>query len=319
MRQRMIRYRLILIDDDEDMNVALEKLLAGHRVVHEDVTVILDIHHVDVELDEIPEQPGFWKVSEKTIRNIERVSRNGPYDLVIADFGFAEEKAKEILWGKDRSRRPSREEAKGRLLTIRDLAHQYHSHLRDEGYGVDKNNSLFLSTGDVLLRSMASRMAFDILGPVIPNRVNETKSAFANAAIDPIDPRNEFYGGDTFYHMYEPDGRDFYRQLVCAYTIRALESHVLRTLIRASKRPGISRSVFNIAIFAGSVALVGGLTQYLGGIGLSLVVSGQSIGWWILVGGVTVLAGGALLLSLYFEAFSRAVVRWVRPEKEHDD
>jgi hypothetical protein len=156
----------------------------------------------------------------------------------MVDFGFADEEAQDILWGKDRARVATKNEAKGRLLTIRDLAEQYATSLA-KCRKAPKPRNLFLDACRVLLRSMAPNVGIDILGPVFPNRLNETRAAFPNAHVIALDPRNEFYAGDTYYHFYEqPRGRDFYRQLVGSHYLRIVETFVLRALLEAAQHHG---------------------------------------------------------------------------------
>jgi hypothetical protein len=300
-------YRILLIDDDREMNDRLFRLLTGHRIHAGDMTVsfAVDVVQVGVASD----QPGYWRFDEGTIDALKTVSARS-YDLVMADYGLVDDAAKDILWGKDRSRSPTRQEAKGRLLTLKDLSEQYAAKV-----SVTSPN-IFLSAHQVHLRSFASRLAFDLAGPVYPDRENETKAAFPNAEVRAFDPRNELYGGDAYYSFYDQtDGREFYRQLVGHHVMAVAERYVLRTLLSRAGRLRVRRSVFNIALFAGCIAIMGGATQYLATIGLN---RSQESGWLYLVAGFAVLVFGALLLSLYFEAFSRRVIRWVRSESDFD-
>lgn len=306
MPSQMI-YRILLIDDDKEMNDRLSRLLKGHRIHAGEVTVsfAVDVVQVGVTSD----QPAYWRFSDKTLDDLKTVSMRS-YDLVMADYGLVDDAAKDILWGKDRSRSPTRQEAKGRLLTLKDLSEQYAAKV-----GIDSPN-IFLRAHQVHLRSFASRLAFDLAGPVYPDRENVTKAAFPNAEVRAFDPRNEIYGGDTFYSFYDQtDGREFYRQLVGHHMLSVAERYVLRTLLVRVDRLRVRRSVFNIALFAGCIAILGGATQYLATIGLQ---RGQESGWLYLVSGFAVLVGGALLLSMYFEAFSRRVIRWVGSENDFD-
>lgn len=304
-------YRILLIDDDREMNDLLSRRLAGHRVDLGDTQVSFLVESVEVRV--VPERPGYWRFADETIDCLKAVSSRR-YDLIMADYGLVDDEAKDILWGKDRQRTPTRDEAKGRVLTLRDLSRQYAASVAPH------SPNIFLAARDVYLRSFVSRLAFDLLGPVHPDRTTETQAAFPNAHVMPFDPRNELYGGDAFYSFYDqPGGRDFYRQLVAHHVISVVEGYILRGRLPDRRRLRLRRSVFNIALFAGSVALVGWAAQYLASVGASLFLNGNRDGWWWILAGLFVLAGGALLLSLYFEAFSRSVIRWVGPEDAFED
>ncbi|HWM26120.1 MAG TPA: DUF308 domain-containing protein [Chthoniobacterales bacterium] len=300
-------YRILLIDDDKEMNDRLSRLLTGHRIHAGDVTVSFAVDVVQVAV--MSDQPGYWRFDKGTLDTLKTVSERS-YDLVMADYGLVDDAAKDILWGQDRTRSPTRQEAKGRLLTLKDLSEQYVAKV-----GVTSPN-IFLSARQVCLRSFASKLAFDLAGPVHPDRVIVTKAAFPNAEVQAFDPRNEIYGGDAYYSFYDQaDGREFYRQLVGHHVLSVAELYVLRTLLARASRLRVRRSVFNIALFAGCVAVVGGATQYLAAIGLN---RSQESGWLYLVAGFAVLVFGALLLSMYFEAFSRRVIQWVGSESDFE-
>lgn len=317
MPRQSIRFRILLIDDDAEMNSRLEGLLTGCRLSVGGIEVVPEVDRVDVALEEKTEQPGIWRIKEETLKQLHFLSQSPGYNLVMTDFGFVTDEAKDILWGRDRSRKPTKNDAKGRILSIRDLRLQFEEWRTHVGQRRSAAWNVFTSARRVILRSFASRLAFDILGPVIPNRSLETQAAFPNAEIVAIDSRQEFFGNDEFYEIYErPDGRDFYRYLVGTYSTRVIESEMLRHVIKITKNLRIKRSVFNIALFAGAVTLIGGAAQYLSGIGLGLLDQGRPMGWWFIVGGLLALVFGALGLSLTFEWFARTVVRWVGPEEE---
>jgi CheY-like chemotaxis protein len=300
-------YRILLIDDDKEMNDRLVGLLSGHRIHAGDMTVSFAVEVVQVGV--MSDQPGYWRFDENTIDSLKLVSTRS-YDLIMADYGLVDDAAKDILWGKDRSRCPTRQEAKGRLLTLQDLSQQYAAKVGA------KWPNIFLSARQVHLRSFASRLAFDLAGPVYPERENVTKAAFPNAKVRSFDPRNEIYGGDAYYAFYDQvDGREFYRQLVGHHILSVAERYVLRALLAQAGRLRVRRSVFNIAVFAGCITIMGGATQYLATIGLN---GDQESGWLYLALGFVVLVVGALLLSMYFEAFSRQVIRWVGSESDFD-
>jgi hypothetical protein len=316
MTQQTLRFRILLIDDDFEMNAKLERLLSNPIAV-DHLKVIPQVDYVDVRLEEDNNRKGYWNISETTLKQLQRYSRFPNYDLVMVDFGFATEEAKDILWGKDRTRTPTKEEAKGRLLTIRDLQIQYEDWQNKAAKNAAKNNNVFTAARRVILRSFASRMAFDMLGPVEHSRRPETQKAFPNADVIAIDSRQEFFGGDEFYDIIErPDGRDYYRYLVGTYSKRVIESEVLRRLIKLSGKLQVRRSVLNIALFAGSIAVIGGVSQYLANLGFGFLDRGQSVGWWFFIAGLLALISGALTLALSFEWFARAIVRWIGPEEE---
>ncbi len=306
-------YRILLIDDDKEMIKKLSHLLSGHRIHIGNFNLSIEVDSVLVRVEPvIIESNKYWRFTDDTIRDLEIASARR-YDLVVADYGLVDDEAKDILWGKDRKRTPGREEAKGRILTLKDLAEQYAETISDG------SPNILLTASQVYLRSFASKLAFDILGPVNPDRVNATKAAFPNAKIDAFDTRNELYGGDAFYSFYKQKrGLEFYRQLVGHHMLLVVEKYILRTLITRAGRMRIRRSVLNIALFAGSVAVLGAATGYLAQIGQSLLAQKDSSGWWLIFAGLTFLGLGSLALSIYFESFARRIIRWIGPEEEFD-
>jgi hypothetical protein len=228
-------FKILLIDDDHEMNSQLHRLLEGHRIQLSGATIVPAVQIVDVAL--VQYKPSYWRIAESTFIALDRVSAES-HDLLMVDFALTDEKAKDILWGRDRSRTATKAQAKNRLLTIRDLAEQYAKHLDRRRHRPARRN-IFLETRRVVLRSMAPNLGFDILGPVVPNRLNETRAAFPNAYVAPLDPRNEFYGGDAYYDFYDrPRGREFYRQLVGSHYLRIVEAEVLRAALEMANRYG---------------------------------------------------------------------------------
>jgi hypothetical protein len=229
---RRMAFKILLIDDDREMNFLLRRRLERYRLRVKDTVVTPNVDIIDVDLERA--DPGFWRIHDRTIHAVEELSRRN-HDLIITDFGFADDEAKNILWGRHRARKATREEARGRLLTIRDLSEQY-AERAGIGSGASIVRNPFLTARRVVMRSFASRLAFDIVGPVFPDRLDETKAAFPNAEIEAIDPRNEFYAGDEYYDYYGSErGRDFYRQLVGAFTVRVVESQILRSSLYEDK------------------------------------------------------------------------------------
>jgi hypothetical protein len=311
-----IRFRILLIDDDYDMNTRLEKMLSGCRVSIDGVDVVPQIDRLDVDLEESDDSPGFWKIKDSALKRIQVLSIRPRYDLVITDFGLVPPQVQKALWGEDLSRHPTREEIKSKILTIRDLKSQFENWCNSECPEL-KFKNLFTAARQVLLISFASKLGFDAFGPVVPNRSRETQGAFPAAGIVALDSRLEFFGNDEFYDVYErPRGRDFYRFLLGTYSVRIVELEMLRHVISDLKKIRVRRSVFNIAVFAGAIAVIGGVTQYLSNAGLQLITQGSMIGWWLIAIGAVTLIVGAVSLSLTFEWFARTVVRWIGPEEE---
>lgn len=315
MSHNSIPFRILLIDDDYDMNTRLERMLSGCRVSVNGANVVPQIDRLDVDLEERSDKPGYWKITKSTLEHVKRLSQQPHYDLIITDFGLVPPQVQKALWGENNTREPSTEEIKNKILTIRDLKYQFEewSALGDQ----TKRNNLFTAAPRVLLISMASNKGFEAFGPVVPNRSQETQGAFPGATILPLDSRHEFFGNDKFYEIYDsPKGRQFYRYILGTYSIRIVELEMLKHAFPSAKKMRVRRSVFNIATFAGAIAAIGVAAQYLENTGLQLITQGRAIGWWIMVMGLSCLILGAIILSLTFEWFARRVVQWVGPEEE---
>src|ERR1051325_2001160 len=111
-----IRFRILLIDDDHDMNTRLEKMLSGCRVSINGVEVVPQIDRLDVDLEERDDKPGFWKIKESTLRQIQILSESPRYNLVVTDFGLVPPEVQRALWGENHTQQPSREEVKSKIL-----------------------------------------------------------------------------------------------------------------------------------------------------------------------------------------------------------
>jgi hypothetical protein len=316
MSRHSLRFRILLIDDDYEMNTRLEKILSGCRISIDKVDVTPEVDRLDVDLEERDDKPGFWRISESTLKRIRVLSNTPSYDLVITDFGLVPPQVQKALWGDGTGRDPTKEEIKSKILTVRDLRFQFEAWSELEKTHAKRKN-VFTAARRVLLISFASRKGFEAFGPVVPNRSHETQGAFPTARILPLDSRQEFFGNDEFYDIYESArGRDLYRYLLGTYSIRIVELEMIKHVMSQSKKIRVRRSVFNIALFAGAIAVIGGVTQYLSNLALQLLSQGKTIGWWLLALGLVSLVLGALSLALTFEWFARTVVRWIGPEEE---
>lgn len=316
MSRHSLRFRILLIDDDYDMNTRLERILSGCRVsVSGGNVVVPQIDRLDVDLEERSDKPGYWKIKDSTLERVRLLSELPQYDLVITDFGLVPPQVQKALWGEDNTREPSTQEVKNKILTIRDLKSQFEEWSASGNQIKTKN--LFTAARRVLLISMVSNKSIEAFGPVVPNRSQETQGAFPSAQILPLDSRHVFFGDDKFYEIYDSAiGRQFYRYILGTYSIRIVELEMLKHALPSARQMRVRRSVFNIATFAGAVAAIGVATQYLSNTGLQLISQGRAVGWWIMVTGLASLVLGAVVLSLTFEWFARRVVQWVGPEED---
>jgi hypothetical protein len=316
MRRREVLYRILLIDDDLEMLEKLQSLLAGHRLQTEDFEVLLNVDRLDVVLSK-DATGDRWQISPATLEAAHALSRSPHYDLVLTDYSLATKEAKEILWHRRNVRQSASDTAEGLLLTVRTLATKYQEWLR----AIDSNDlaspNIFTAARRVILRSFVHRLDFDYLGPLVPTRSNATQAAFPNAEICPIDTRQDFFAIDRFYSFYEePNGREFYRHLVGTYYLKVIDAEMLRHLTRLAGKIHVRKSVLNIAMFAGLVAIVGGTTQYLEDAGAKLLESKERVGWWFLASGWVFLVAGASMLAVSFERLTRTVIKWVGREED---
>ncbi len=97
MNAKRITYKILMIDDDSEMNVKLHRLLSGRRVIIQDIEYQPVIEFINVDL-EGPIENGYFRIHGKTITELKRVSAIKKCNLVMIDFGFADEVAKDILW-----------------------------------------------------------------------------------------------------------------------------------------------------------------------------------------------------------------------------
>lgn len=309
--------RILVIDDDFEMNKHLVEIIKGLITTDFDVTVIPKVDHLDIELEPQFDKNYYWQISRGTLEKLDILSQSGAYDLVISDYGFITEEGKAILWPEGRAAKPTVEDAKGRILTLADLRIQYEDWLRINSRKLSRDN-LFDSTKRMIFRSFASKKAYDILGPVIERRVPVTQGVFPNAFIDPMDTRQEFFGSnDQFYGIYDDEnyGRPFYRHLVATYTARIVKREIYRFIVELRSKIRLKRSVFNIALFAGVVASIGLGAQFLADIGITQLSAGNNSGWLFILNGFLVITIGALIVAARFEKFSRSIIRWFNSEE----
>jgi hypothetical protein len=305
-------FRVLIIDDDLEMNKHLVEIIKGLITSDFEITVIPKVDYLDIELDPQPGISSFWQISKRTLEQLDTFSQFEPYDLIISDYGFITDEGKAILWPEGRVAKPTIEDAKGRILTLADLRIQYEDWLRSNSRKLLKQN-IFDSTKRMILRSFASNKAYDILGPVKEKRYPITQGVFPNAFIDIMDTRQEFFGAnDQFYSIYDNEnyGRNFYRHLVCTYTARIVRREIYRFIAEILSRIRLKRSVFNIALFAGTVASIGLGAQLLADLGLKQIANGNNSGWLFIINGFLVITIGALLIAARFEKFSRSIIRW---------
>jgi len=317
MKSSNYLFRVLIIDDDLAMNKRLAEIIKGLITSDFGITIVPQVDYLDIELEPQPGTASFWQINRRTLEKLDILSRSGQYDLVVSDYGFITEEGKSILWPEGRSAKPTVEDARGRILTLADLRNQYDEWLRTTSRKLDVHN-LFDSTKRMLLRSFASKKAYDILVPVKERRVPVTQGLFPNAFIDPMDTRQEFFGAnDQFYGIYDDEkyGRAFYRHLVATYTARIVKREMYHYIAELTSKIRLRRSVFNIALFAGTVAAIGLGGQYLADIGISELQSGSTSGWVFILNGFLVIAVGAIVVAAGFEKFSRSIIRWVGSEE----
>lgn len=315
------KFRMLLIDDDLEMNAKLQRLLAGTRTEASGIEVYAEVDRVDVVTERSPDGTDTWRISDGTLERINVLSRCPQYNLVLADFGFADDEAKQFLRRASGEKPVTKEFSRGRILTLLDLRQQYEAFVaRRESTGA-VYRSIFHHADRVIMRSLASDEMLPTLGPVRKARLPEVKNAFPGTATSDVlalDTRELFFGEDRFYKLYcgLEKHREFYHHLFGSLAVPIVESEMLRYAVGLSQRHRVRRSLFNIAVFAGSVGVLGVAVQFLGGTGLTLLGKGRWPGWLLIAAGFVLLLAGSWALAIGFERFSRAVVRWVGHEDD---
>lgn len=162
MTQRKLKYRILLIDDDYEMNTKLDGLLSGHRIIIDKIEIIPEIDRVDVLLEKMGDGSDQWRISDKTLEAIHFLSRNPYYDLIMTDFSLATQEAKDILWQRKPLTDLTSDAANGLLLTVRDLKLQYQAWEFTIIHKKSKVN-IFSAARRVILRSFVHRLDLDYL------------------------------------------------------------------------------------------------------------------------------------------------------------
>lgn len=240
MPAKRLTFRILLIDDDEAMLDRLENLLSGHRVCLCDIEVVSVVDRIDVALVRDQRLSNRWVISEATLAHLSALSHGSEHNLIMTDFSLTSSEVKELLWNGEPALAADGVKPRDMLLTVRDLRTQFEAWRTKHSHGRRRKN-VFISAKRVILRSFVHRHEFDVLGPLVPDRLLVTQSAFPNATIIPFDTRQDLYANDTFYQFYTADGgREFYRQIVGTYYLRLVETEILRFLTNHPDAPGVS-------------------------------------------------------------------------------
>jgi hypothetical protein len=313
MKRNKRPYCILLIDDDSEANEILSRSLGGMTLLIENIEIIVEVEILNIELESNPNHKDHNKISIETLRSLWDLTRDQNHDLVIIDYGYAPKDAQEELW-KVRGK-PSQDLVERLKFNLLDLSTQYMQFIHATlGTKCDKQN-VFLTAKNVIMRSMKIDKMQDVMGP-FEQRIKVTRRAFPKVEnLIAFDPRQTLYGTDEFYQFYNCDkGRDFYRYLVGAFTAKMVEAEIRKKYSKNNKMT-IRKSVFNIALFAGSVAIIGMSVQFVSSIGINLLQDKNSIGWWVILFGLSIQIIGAFMLAIGFEHFSGKVIQWVK----HDD
>lgn len=220
-----IEFKILIIDDDIKMINGLNSYLEGATVEHQEYCLIANVDHVYIDLQKSTEIENFWVISEKTLNQLKQKSTID-YHLIFLDYGYTTvESQNQIFDILKRYESPKIDrELKGKILTIKDLKQQFSNYIRANFPNFNYNNTFFNKQNTVVLRSYT--VTNDILGPVIPERLNNTRACFPNSSIITLDTRQMYFPHEFHNNIYENKewGRDFYRHFASVHSLEIFKS-----------------------------------------------------------------------------------------------
>ena len=307
-----IEFKILIIDDDLKMINGLKSFLEGATVEHQEYYLKANVDYVYIDLQKSTDEEDFWVISKKTLNQLKQKS-SIDYQLIYLDYGYTTvESQNQIFDILKRYKSPKIDrELKGKILTVKDLKQQFTEFIVANFPDFNFDNTFFNKLNTVVLRSYT--VTNDVLGPVIPERLNNTRACFPNSSIITLDTRQMYFPHEFHDNIYENKewGRDFYRHFASIHSLEIFKTEAFKTIADLNKRKIVKRTTLNISLYAGIIAMIGILTKLFIDIGLDLfgINVYYSIIFFVLA--IIILLFGSLGIALYFESFTQRIIKWI--------
>jgi hypothetical protein len=306
---KTIEYRVLIIDDDDDMLRELSKRVSGVSVELRKRRIEIHADTLRVEVTGTRDSSTF---SDTTFARFLELARTR-YDYVIADYSFANPEMQAAQWNEG-ARTPAKLDSNHHLLTLVDLRDYVVAQSRKRSE-VDAKlaEAFFRRRIRLLLRSFQHDRTFDKLGPY-EARIEAARGVFTGVTqLDRLDGFSQIYGSDPalreeLYHG-STNGRRLYRNVVIALSLQAAQTAVLRSLASRATMPPQIRSANRIALLVGAVAALATVVQLVAG---PMIDAATQQSWlaFTALALVTIVTAyvGSFLIALLVESGVRQIV-----------
>jgi hypothetical protein len=299
-------FRVVIIDDDEDVFRRLDERLHIEPRSFEGDTFSIDIRPVHVALEQSP--TGEYAISSRTIERLVSACAQSPH-LLLADFGYADRSVMgQFCKRSDAGEELSQQDLAGKLLTISDLVEAARLYANDPSVDSYKRRTIqrnFLSYDRTLcLYSYAGKAAVAALGE-IEARATRTHAAFPNSTVERFDTRYLFYNGREF-DWPNPNSKHnprFYAHLLTGLLDNIIRQKLLEYVLddaRRLKYVRVQRITWSVGFVVALAGSLGAAAEWIGG----RVVALASAGLW----SVAVVLGTFAALWLLLIGFALPLV-----------
>lgn len=239
----------------------IPKRLTGYKRVLERrrYSIELIAVHIKVETEEIEvDESKQWRsrISAETLQELELACKR-PFSLIIADFGYATEAIFDFLYKTSETAKLTSKDLEGKILTTADLADSVIEYCSTKSSLLTKH--FINSFAKFILYSYVSGRFYFAFGS-LADRVNLTKSRFQNCRVEPVDTKEEFYGGEEFNSHYS---NDYYSHQASILINRIVQHEFVGFILKDSQRRRFDR-VKQAASIVGILTIVGFASEFSG-------------------------------------------------------
>lgn len=257
-------FRVLVIDDNQKVLDGLPKRLTTYNRVFEERNYSIDLVpvHIEIETTKVKietvksnsenHEQHLSKISTKTLENLETACEK-PFSLILADFGYATEEVINTLDKPPNGKEFTRADLEGKVLTTADLA-KAASELSPK-----LKMNFVDSFAKFYLYSYVSGK-FNFVFGLMSDRVNSTNGWFRNCKVEPVDTKDEFYGGEEFNSKYD---KDYYAYQASNLINRIIQYEFVEFILKDSQRKRYTR-IKQTASIIGILTLVGFASEWLG-------------------------------------------------------
>jgi len=267
-------FRIIVIDDDQETCNRVEERIAGIKEI-EGLRKKVNIEVDKIKVDIIRGEDGQWLISPVTIHTLIEKCQNKP-DLIIGDYGYANEDVIKQLKEEAKSRKILSDELEGSVFTpvnVRDFIKE-NKNIPESSKKIIKKN--FFSSGKpVILYSYPSKEFFDALGPM-DARKSKTGKAFNLSNVIAIDTKKELYRGDDFDSPSDTkkDPR-FYAYQLSVVLDYLVQMEILRVFLEPKMYYGSLKYAIVVGVLTSIAAAIGFAGQWIGSLVHDMLIKGD--------------------------------------------